>query len=197
MIKVGLTGNIGSGKTTIAHLFEIMGIPIYNADLRGRVISQHSDVINEVVAVFGSTVITSEGLIDRKILADIVFKDAEKLKQLNGIIHPRVRVDFIDWCNAQIVTPYVIHESAILFESGLNTMFEKTILVTAPDVLKLERVIRRDGVSKKDIINRIANQWPDSQKAILSDFIIVNDEETSLIEQVFAIHHMILANYLL
>lgn len=194
MIKVGLTGNIGSGKTTVARLFEIIGIPIYNADLRGRAISQHSDVINEVVAVFGSTVITSEGLIDRKILADIVFKDAEKLKKLNGIIHPRVRADFIDWCSSQILTPYVIHESAILFESGLNTMFEKTILVTAPDVLKLERVISRDGVSKKDIINRIANQWPDSKKAILSDFIIVNDEQTSLIEQVFAIHHLLCAN---
>jgi dephospho-CoA kinase len=192
MIKVGLTGNIGSGKTTVSRLFEIIGVPVYNADLQGRLISQHPDVISEIITVFGSDVVDSEGLLNRKAVAAIVFNDALKLQQLNAIIHPKVRLDFTDWCNARLSAPYVIHESAILFESGLSKLFDKTIMVTAPDALKLERVMSRDGVSEKDILSRMANQWPDAQKTAHSDFVIVNDGKSSLIEQVFSIHQVMM-----
>lgn len=192
MMKIGLTGNIGSGKTTVARLFEIMGVPVYNADQQGRLISQRLDIIKEITQIFGSAILDADGLLDRKAVAAIVFNDASKLKQLNAIIHPQIRTDFIEWCNARLSATYVIHESAILFESGLSTMFDKTIMVTAPDVLRLKRVMSRDGASEKDILNRMANQWTDSRKTLLSDFVIVNDGKSSLIEQVFAIHRNIM-----
>jgi dephospho-CoA kinase len=188
MLKVGLTGNIGSGKTTVARLFEIIGVPVYNADQQGRFISQRSDIVKGITQIFGSAILNADGLLDRKAVAAIAFNDASKLKQLNAIIHPQIRTDFIEWCNARLTATYVIHESAILFESGLSTMFDKTIMVTAPDALKLERVMSRDGASEKDILNRMANQWSDSKKAALSDFVITNDGKNSLVEQVFAIH---------
>ncbi len=193
MIKVGLTGNIGSGKTTVTRLFEIIGIPVYNADLRGRAISQYPEVIHEIKTTFGFGVLDIDGLINRKALAAIVFKDPDRLQQLNAIIHPRVKADFIDWCNTHSVEPYVIQESAILFESGLNTMFDKTIMVTAPEKIKLERVMNRDNVSERDVLNRMANQWSDSRKVLLSDFAIINDGKTSLIEQVLSIHRILIS----
>ena len=193
MMKIGLTGNIGSGKTTIARLFEVMGIPVYNADVRGRIISQDPEAVHEISVLLGSDIINSEGLIDRKAVAAIVFNDPLKLAHLNAIVHPKVQADFVNWCKLHEAAPYIIHESAILFESGLNTLFDKTIFVTAPDALKLSRVMNRDGVSEAEVISRIANQWSDSKKEPLADFVIVNDGQTALIEQAIAIHHALLA----
>ena len=184
MIKVGITGNIGSGKSTVARMFEILDVPVFYADIQAREISDRKDVIAEIQHLFGDKVVGNEGLLDRRELAAIVFKDEEKLKLLNSIIHPRVSQYFNDWCVQHSSNPYVLHESAILFESGLAYLCDKVIVVTAPEEIRIQRVIDRDHFSRQEVINRMSNQWDEAKLVSLSDFEIVNDDFASLIEQV-------------
>lgn len=184
MIKTGITGNIGSGKSTVARLFEMLDVPVFYADKEARLISEHQDVLDEIKTTFGVNVIDEYGSLNRKELAAIVFGNAEKLSLLNSIIHPRVRKYFNEWCAKYQSAPYVLHESAILFESGLDYLCDRKIVVSAPEEIRIHRVMQRDLFSREEVISRMRNQWTESKLLSLSDFEIVNDDCTSLIEQV-------------
>jgi dephospho-CoA kinase len=170
---IGLTGGIGSGKTTIANYFATLGVPVYIADEEAKAILYTPQAIKEVAEVFGQGILTN-GIPDRAKLADVVFKDAGKLKLLNNIIHPKVNDHFQCWLKSQNSAKFVIKEAAILFESGSYKDCDKIILVIAPKELRVKRVMERDHAEEKMVLERIENQWDDSRKATLSDYIIQN-----------------------
>lgn len=189
MILVGLTGGIGSGKSTVARIFETLGIPVYTADDRAKFLMDRDvDLMEAIKSRFGPAIYTEQGL-DRQALSDIVFRDGDALKDLNALVHPAVGRDFRAWVEGmEPDIPYAIKEAAILFETGGHREMGVNILVTAPEELRIQRVMERDGVSEEDVEARIAKQWPDSDKEPLADHIIINDGVHSLIEQVMAIH---------
>ena len=186
MIKVGLTGNIGSGKSTVARIFEILGVPVYHADKEAKKFLSSPEVKQELKKEFGKTIFSGIE-IDRKKLAEIVFNNKKSLSFLNSLIHPRVRKDFEDWCSAYSKAPYVIQEAAILFESGFNTFFDKTIVVSCPEEIAVKRVMERDGIPEKEVVERMKNQWAQEQKKQLADFIIENDNKSFVTNQVLKI----------
>lgn len=191
MKRIGLTGNIGTGKTTIARIFEVLGVPVYHADTRARVLLDSDTVKHQVASLFGNQVINPMNQVDRKALANIVFNNKEKLAELNNLIHPLVEEDFARWCEIHKNENYILHEAAILFESGFNRLFDATIMVAAPDELCIERVMARDGITKEMVIERMQNQWPQEKKMELSEYVVVNDNHTLVIPQVIAIHKAI------
>ncbi len=173
-LKIGITGGIGSGKSTIAHLYEIMGYPVYYADSRAKELMNNDPIIKEnLIATFGKTVYPNH--LDRKALANIVFSDKEALNKLNKITHPAVERDFASWCEDQ-TSPIIFKEAAILFESGTNISVDQTICVTAPKILRIMRVMKRDKCSAEMVEERMANQWSDDKKTALSDYIISTDD---------------------
>ena len=171
---IGLTGGIGSGKTTIANYFMAAGIPVYIADDEARKIMQSDEIIAEIKKTFGSAIFEN-GILNREKLAQIVFGDAEKLKLLNAIIHPAVKKHFQNWILNHKNSPFIIYEAAILFESGSYKDCDKIITVTAPMESRIQRVIQRDNSSRDQVLKRINAQWNDNQRIAKSDFVIQND----------------------
>jgi dephospho-CoA kinase len=169
---VGLTGGIGSGKSTIAGFFAQMGVPVYIADDEAKKILYLPETTLRLKRVFGNTVFTG-GRPDSKKIAALVFNDAHKLAQLNGIIHPAVAQHFAAWLQGQDAL-FVIKEAAILFESGSYKGCDAIITVTAPQEVRVQRVMLRDGVTENEVMRRMANQWPDEKKIAMSDFVITN-----------------------
>lgn len=190
MKVIGLTGGIGSGKTTVARMFEELGVPVYIADTEAKALTNRSKVIRRKLTQLLGPKTYKEGKLDRKYVADIVFNDPEILQQVNSIIHPKVATHFKRWCKRQ-VGPYVIKEAAILFENGGYKQCDKTILVVAPKELRIQRIISRDGSSTTDIESRMDNQWPDSEKAKLADFIIENIDLEATNSEVIRIHKIL------
>ncbi|WP_438966520.1 dephospho-CoA kinase [Flavobacterium sp.] len=170
---IGLTGGIGSGKTTVANYFEQQNIPVYVADDEARKITNSKNVLKKIVAVFGSEVL-EHNVLNRKKMGEIVFNDKDKLNQLNAIIHPEVKKHFKKWLKSKIDYQYVIKESAILFESKTNLDCDLIILVTAPLELRIERTMKRDNCDRESVLQRIKNQISEDEKAQKSDFIINN-----------------------
>lgn len=170
---IGLTGGIGSGKSSIAQHIESLGVPVYIADTEAKKILETEKVIAKVVALFGEEML-DKGKIDKKKIAALVFQDPEKLKKYNNIIHPEVFLHFQDWVKQHENFPIVIKEAAILFESGSYKDCDKIILVTAPKEIRIERVMKRDSVSREAVEQRMAHQWEDDEKKKLSDYIIEN-----------------------
>jgi dephospho-CoA kinase len=171
--KIGLTGGIGSGKTTIAKYFLSKGIPVYIADDEARKIMQSEQVIQAIQEVFGNAVF-EDGILKRERLAEIVFNDSEKLKQLNGIVHPAVKSHFKKWISQHESFPFIIYEAAILFESGSYKDFDKIITVTAPLEIRIQRVIERDKTSRDQVLKRMKAQWSDEERISKSDFVVEN-----------------------
>jgi dephospho-CoA kinase len=169
---IGITGGIGSGKTTITKYIETLGYPVYIADDEAKKLLDTPEVVNEIRNAFGEEIIKNN-LVDKKKLATFVFGNENKLKQLNEIVHPKVRKNFTNWLK-QCDKPFVVKEAAILFESGAYKDCDFTILVTAPEDVRVERVIKRDNTNKEDVIKRIRSQWSDEDKAKLADFVIKN-----------------------
>ncbi|MFV8373082.1 dephospho-CoA kinase [Flavobacterium sp. LB2P74] len=170
---IGLTGGIGSGKTTIANYFKSFGIPVYIADDEARKITQSSEIISAIKAVFGDTVFEKENL-NREELARIVFNSPEKLEKLNNIVHPAVKKHFEQWILQHKNVPYVIYEAAILFESGSYKNCDFIITVTSPVDLRIQRVMERDKTTRELVLKRINAQWTDEQRISKSDFVIEN-----------------------
>lgn len=175
---VGLTGGIGSGKSKALTFFKNKGIPCYQADLAGhKVLNENPEVKAKVQAYFGSEIYTSKGL-DRKALGKQVFNNQEALQFLNGIVHPAVRLDFQNFIKEQ-QAPFIVSEVAILFENGGEKRYDKIILLTAPEALRIERVMARDGVSETEVRQRMQKQWTDAQKIPLADYVIYNTDWTT------------------
>jgi len=179
---IGITGGIGSGKTTVANLFAAEGIPVYIADEEARKIMQYPDIIEQIRKTFGDSVFDNE-ILNRARLSQIVFNDSEKLNLLNAIIHPVVRKHFEIWVKLHQDAPFVIYEAAILFESGSYKNCDFIITVTAPVELRIQRVIQRDQTTRDQVLRRINAQWNDEQRSSKSDFVIENlDAKTTKIE---------------
>jgi len=193
MKRIGLTGNIGSGKSTVARIFEILGVPVYHADLRAREMLKSGKVVEQIKKLFGNQVVNSQQQVDRKALAAIVFNDKTKLETLNILIHPLVEGDFSVWCNLHRESDYILQEAAILFESGFDRLFDANILVTAPEELCVARVMARDSITKEMVMDRIQNQWSQDKKQKLAQYEVINDEVNMVIPQVLAIHREILS----
>jgi len=186
-IVVGLTGGIGSGKTTVAKLFEKQGIPIYIADERARAIMDRPDVVEAVQQIFTTSVITEQGLLDRAKIKQVVFDQKELLEQLNQVVHPRVKEDFEHWLETNKDAPIVMKESAILFENGLEKSCDLIVLVVAPEEVRIQRVMARDGVSKEQVRKIINNQMKDEEKVGRSQYIIENNNKKSIESDIISI----------
>jgi dephospho-CoA kinase len=190
-MKIGLTGNIGSGKTTVSRLFELLGIPVYYADIQAKIFLDDADVIARVNALFGSKVLDKDHKIDRSKLAALVFKDNSRLQLLNGIIHPLVRAEYKRWHHAHEGSPYTIQEAAILFETGHYKDFDRTIVVSAPESMRIARVCKRDKTDEESVRQRMKHQMDQKQLEDMADFVIINDELQPLIPQVLEVHRLI------
>ncbi|MHC1774610.1 MAG: dephospho-CoA kinase [Lentimicrobium sp.] len=188
MLKVGLTGSIGSGKSTIAGVFRVLGIPVYVSDDEAKKILDQPDIVEMVVNRFGIGLTGPEGLINRKALAAEVFTDVEKLKWLNSIIHPRVRVHFSKWIENQTNVPYILQEAAIIYESGFSAFFDKIIVVAAPVEERISRVIKRDAMTRQEVLDRLNKQWPEEKKLEQADYVIFNGDHSQAIPQVLEVH---------
>jgi dephospho-CoA kinase len=187
MLRVGLTGGIGSGKSVVARIFETLGIPVYYADDAARRIQNDDpDVKQKILDAFGPDAYTGEGL-NRPFISSVVFNDKSKLEQLNAIVHPATLRDAAQWLNSQ-TTPYAIKEAALIFESGAHRDLDFVIGVTAPLPLRIKRVIQRDGITEEDVHKRMEKQIKDIIKMRLCDAVIQNDEKQLLIPQVLALH---------
>lgn len=172
---IGITGGIGSGKSTIANFFADFNIPIYIADIQAKEVMKISEIISEIKVVFGK-IIFDKDILNRQKLAEIVFNNPQKLASLNAIIHPAVKIHFQNWLQNNQNADYVIYESAILFETGSNEICDFIITVTAPVETRIQRVIQRDNTTKEAVLNRINAQWNDQQRIDKSDFVIENLE---------------------
>lgn len=190
MLKIGLTGGIGSGKTTVAQVFEKLGVPVFYADLEAKACMQSDTVLlKQLKSVFGEDIYL-RGVLQQNQLANIVFNDEQALKTINDLVHPAVQKSFEKWC-AEQNTPYVLKEAAILFESGSDKGLDQVICVSAPDNLRVQRVVSRDDVTESQVLERISKQWGQSRKIGLANFHIINDEKQLLIPQILAIHQLL------
>lgn len=187
MKTIGLTGGIGSGKSTIACILRHLGFPVYIADTEAsRLMNSHPAIREDIIIRFGAKVYSQHGLINKPILAEIIFNDPQALQAINQIVHPRVMEHFRQWSQQQNNT-MVFFESAILFEARLNTCFDCIICVTAPESTRLQRVMKRDHITPEKVRERLQNQLDDSQKCGQADFVIQNDDGQMIVEQVLEI----------
>lgn len=170
---IGLTGGIGSGKTTVANLFRKHGIPVYIADDAAKKILDKPETRELIAVAFGNEIVEGN-IVNREKLASIVFDNPEKLEQLNNFIHPAVKKDFVGWLEAHRNYPAIIKEAAILFESGTNKDCDAIITVTAPLETRIGRVMKRDNATRESILKRIENQWTDADRIAKSDYVVTN-----------------------
>lgn len=188
MLKIGITGGIGSGKTTICRVFESLSVPVFNADeVAKTVMVDNRDLVEKIKIQFGNEAYFGTGELNRQFLSGIVFNDSQRLQVLNKLVHPVVIQAFNDWAIEQN-SPYCLHEAAILFESGAYKSCDYSILVSAPEDLRIQRVMKRDGRVEAEIRARMDKQMPENEKEKLADFVIINDESTAVIPQVLKLH---------
>ena len=194
--KIGITGGIGSGKTTVCQIFETLGIPIYYADTEAkRIMVEDAHLITKIKNLFGKEAYTTEGQLNRAFIGNLVFKDKKLLEKLNAIVHPALAEDYEKWHDSQKLVPYTLKEAAILFEMGAYKIMDKVITVSAPIELRIKRVMARDKVEKAAVLNRISKQMPEEEKEKRADFIVHNDGKQGLIEQVLKIHKILIPAY--
>lgn len=193
MIRVGLTGGIGSGKSVVAKVFETLGIPVYYADdAAKKLMNTDEELKTAIIKNFGEASYVN-GELDRKYMASIVFNDKEKLELLNSLTHPATIRDAEEWIKQQ-TSPYIIKEAALLFESGADKNLDFVIGIEAPLQLKIKRVMARDGMSEEEIMKRINRQMDEEAKMKRCDFVIINNEQELVIPQVLELHEKFIAN---
>lgn len=193
MLKIGLTGGIGSGKTTVAKVFENLGVPVFYADQEARKLMESSmDIIQAIKSTFGDNSYIGNKL-NPTYLASRVFGNAENLERLNQITHPAVHRQFEQWITRQMKTDYIVEEAALLFESGAYRYFDFMVMVMAPKKLRIDRVMARDHWTESDVLERMNHQLPDEEKIPLSHFLIFNDEQSMLLSQVIPLHEKIIS----
>lgn len=190
MLKIGITGGIGSGKSTVCTIFRILGIPVFNADIEARKLYDEPQVKEAIMLAFGDNMYP-QGVFDKKAMANIVFQSADKLKQLNELLHPLVQIQFDTWLQQQ-ESPYTIKEAALLIEAGSYQQLDELILVTCPMNKRIERVMKRDRVSEDEVLARINKQLSEEDKRTLCQYEIINDDRQLLIPQVLQLHHQLM-----
>ena len=188
MIRVAITGNIGSGKTTVSKIFNVLGVPVFYADIEARLLYYREDLKQQLRLLFGDVIFNSSNEIDTKQLAELIFKDAKKLQSINNLIHPLVFEKYEQWLEEHQNEVYTLHESAILFENKLESHYDIIIIVTAPPELRIARIMQRDGVEREKVEARMTHQLSEAEKNKRSDFVIVNDGGQLLIPQVIKIN---------
>jgi|ERR1022692_2660332 dephospho-CoA kinase len=187
MLRIGLTGGIGSGKSTVAKIFEVLGIPVYYSDdAARRLMNEDENLKQQIILHFGSNAYVN-GKLNRSHLAKMVFNDKEKLGLLNSLTHPAVMRHSEEWIKAQ-TAPYAIREAALIFESGIHKHLDYVVGVSSPEELRIERTMKRDNVSREEVLKRIENQMDENEKMRRCDFVIYNDEEQLVLPQVLALH---------
>lgn len=192
MLKIGLTGGIGSGKSTVAKVFEVLGVPVYYADdAAKRLMNEDQELKQQLIAAFGDETYM-DGLLNRKHLAAIVFNNKEQLERLNNLVHPATITDAEKWFQSQRHTSYVIKEAALLFESGTAQGLDYIIGITAPETLRIKRVMDRDGITATEVKRRMNNQIEEQMKMRLCDFVISNNEQQLITPQIIALHEQLL-----
>lgn len=194
MKKIGLTGGIGSGKSTIAQIIKHIGYPVYIADKEAaRLMDSHPDIRKDITERLGANCYTSEGHINKPVLAQIIFENKEALEEVNRIVHPRVMEAFEQWAAMQSAS-LVFCETAILYESGLERYFDAVICVTAPEEVRVRRVMERDHCELKDVMARVRNQMDEDEKCQRANFVIYNDGEHMAVPQVLDVLHKLQTN---
>ncbi len=183
---VGLTGGIGSGKTTVAKVFETMGCVIYNSDERAKALYFNVEIKKQIVALLGAEAYINEATLNKNYISQAIFTNKDILKQLNGIIHPAVKADFELVVNKSNRQTIIIKETALLFEEQINKQVNFSVLVTAPLEIKIQRAMLRNNTTKDEVLKRISNQWTDEQKQPLAQFVIANDGTNAIIPQIEA-----------
>jgi dephospho-CoA kinase len=187
MLRIGLTGGIGSGKSTVAHIFEVLGIPVYYADAASkRLMNEDEELKEKIKNSFGEDAYIN-GELNRKYLSDKVFNDSQKINLLNSLVHPATIKDALEWMRMQ-KAPYVIKEAALIFESGSNKDLDYVIGVKSPIDLRVKRSMARDNISEDQVHARMNKQMDEEAKIRLCDYVIENDEQQMLIPQVLALH---------
>lgn len=195
MLRVGITGGIGSGKSVVCRLFALLGIPVYDSDYRAKYVMAHDPVLRQQLRrAFGDKVYDAQGLLDRPYLAALVFNQPQQLALLNSLVHPRVAADFAAWCTAAPPAPYLLKEAALMFESEAHKQVQRIITVSAPEALRIARVLQRDPHRQAaDVQAIIDKQLPEAARQSRADYVIVNDDCHLVIPQVLAIHEKLLA----
>jgi len=191
VLRVGLTGGIGSGKSTVAQIFEVLGIPVYYADIAAKkIMNEDEGVRSAITNIFGEQAFANN-ILDRKYISSIVFSDPAKLQQLNALVHPATKKNSDAWMREQ-TSPYAIHEAALIFEAKVSDRLDLVIGVSSPIELRIKRAMGRDKVSREEVLKRMEQQLDEKVKMSKCDFVLINDEQQLLIPQVLTLHEKLI-----
>jgi len=190
MKKVGVTGGIGSGKSLVCKIFRCLNVPVFSADDEAKALLETDSEIRLVLTGFFGKELYLSGKLNKQMLSDIIFNDRKNLEIVNNAIHPAVLERFTEWCTCQTKSAYVIMEAAIIFETGTDSFLDKVVNISAPEAIRIERVSKRDSVSKEKVIERINNQFTEKERKKMADINLVNDGKIMLLPQVLEVHKL-------
>lgn len=192
MKRIGITGGIGSGKSIVCKVFEMLGVPVFYADDEAKKLYYADEVKGILIQKYGAEIYLPDGKINREKLAEIIFSKLEELKFINSLIHPLVAKVYAQWCEKYKHLPYTLKEAAILFESGLYKEMDKVITVSAPKEIRIKRITKRDYFSRQQIEERMNNQWTEEERLAKADFVIYNDDEHLVLAQIIDLHQKLI-----
>lgn len=188
---LGITGGIGSGKSLVCRMFAALGVPVFYADIQAKILmDRNADIRQSLIKWYGPDIYDNRGSLNRQRLGEIIFQQPAERQRVNNLVHPLVGQAFRQWASQQ-ATPYVIEEAAILFESGAHQQMDAVALVFAPEEMRIQRVMQRDNLTREQVLHRIRSQMPEEEKRKRADFVIMNDNQASLINQVLKIHNQL------